>query len=84
MILKDRINVKHKKTGLDYAITGFSKNCTNKNEGEILVLYESLTMYKDVHFSREIGEFVKKFDCPDLSEFVVKFTDLLSEYSKPE
>jgi len=39
MILKDRINVKHKKTGLDYAITGFSKNCTNKNEGEILVLY---------------------------------------------
>lgn len=81
MILANKINVKHKKTGNDYAITGLSKNCTNSQSEQILVLYESLTTFKDIHFSREVGEFIKKFECPDLKPLINEFEKILSEYN---
>ena len=76
--------VVHKKTENEYRIVGLTKNCTNKNEGQILVLYESLTIYRDVHFSRELSEFLVKFECPDISDSVKTFKDLLEEFKKPE
>ena len=37
MLFKTPINVVHKKTGNMYRIVGLTKNCTNKNEGQILL-----------------------------------------------
>ena len=62
MILKNPINVTHKKIGKEYKIIGCTKNCTNANEGQMLVLYECLTTFRDLHFSREETEFVEKFE----------------------
>lgn len=83
MLLETPINVIHKKTNNTYRIVGLVKQCTNANEGEIHVLYESQTTYKDVHFTREITEFIEKFECPDLRPHVKKFMTLLDEFQKP-
>jgi len=47
--------------------------CTNENEGQILVLYQSLTINNQIHYSRELGEFVVKFESESLSECVNEY-----------
>lgn len=83
MILEKPIPVKHKKTGNYYRIIGFSKNCTNENDGQILVLYEALTIERDAHFSREFTEFLEKFECPDITETLNIFINIIKDFKKP-
>ena len=73
MFLDKPIKATHNKTGKEYKILGFYRNCTNENEGQILVLYQSLTINNQIHYSRELGEFVVKFESESLSECVNEY-----------
>jgi len=75
MFITNLINVTHKKTNNKYRIIGFVKNCTNANDGQIMVIYEHLTTHGNVHYTRELNEFKEKFDCPNLDEQVSKFIE---------
>lgn len=48
----------HKKTGKIYTVTGIGVNCSNKNDGEIIVIYERC----GITYVREEKEFHEKFE----------------------
>ena len=55
--------VTHKKTGNVYIVMEESvKNCTNANDGQIMVYYRSLD---GLHFARDRDEFWTKFTQAD-------------------
>jgi len=84
MLFENKVNAVHKKTGNKYAVIGLVKNCTNAQDGQIMVMYESLTMYRDVHFTRELSEFLDKFNCPDdICNHAKTFRNALREFKKP-
>ena len=57
--MKNLIEVVHKKTGNIYYVVDYVTNCTNKNDGEEMVLYKNQIGYI---FVRESEEFWEKFD----------------------
>lgn len=57
----------HKKTNHVYMVSKVVKNCTNKNDGELLVIYKSAWKSgpTDV-YARELNEFKAKFEPIDI------------------
>lgn len=57
----------HKKTGHVYMVSKIVKNCTNKNDGELLVIYKSAwrSQSSDI-YARELNEFRDKFEPIDI------------------
>lgn len=55
----NNVKVRHKKTGNIYDVERLSViNCTNANDGQLMVLYHR----NGLHFVREQTEFFKKFE----------------------
>jgi hypothetical protein len=54
--------VRHKKTGNIYYILGTAINCTNKDDGQDMVVYTSETNENSLLFVREATEFNEKFE----------------------
>ena len=53
---------KHKKTGKEYVVLDLLTNCTNKDDGDMMVSYKSMDLTKKDLFVREIKEFEERFD----------------------
>ena len=51
--------VTHIKTGNTYFMCDIVTNTTNENDGQIMVLYYSMT---GIRFVREVNEFIEKFE----------------------
>ena len=58
----------HKKTGNVYYIVGVCLNCTNKDDGDQMVMYRKRAD-PSLLFVREMGEFVEKFCHPGDDRF---------------
>lgn len=56
----DRYPVKNIKTGQLYTVCGDCKNCTNAQDGQMMILYFTRGVPAEL-FSREKGEFEMKF-----------------------
>lgn len=53
---------KHKKTGNEYVVLDLLINCTNKDDGTMMVSYKSMDLTKKDLFVRESKEFKEKFE----------------------
>jgi hypothetical protein len=78
-----KLEIIHKKTGNLYEFIGFAKNATNKNEGDIMVLYKS-KKHDKVTFAKEYHEFIYKFQIPDFIYFKeLEIIFLRANFPKP-
>lgn len=60
--IRDTVNTGeliHKKTGNRYFYKGICINCTNSNDGQIMVIYKNTN---GLTFCREVSEFIEKFE----------------------
>ncbi len=53
---------KHKKTGNEYVVLDLLINCTNKDDGKLMVSYKSMDLTKKELFVRNAKEFDEKFE----------------------
>jgi hypothetical protein len=80
MILKEPINVMHKKTQKPYKIIGFVVDCTNVSNDEIMVLYKHFNTNEKADFVRTWTEFVDKFDVK-VNDFYEIFNEIQEIYT---
>jgi hypothetical protein len=73
MLLNKTFNVTNKKTGNRYKVVGYAVNATNAQDGQVMVLYQELTTNSTTHYTRELGEFLIKFDVPETLRAGLKF-----------
>lgn len=59
-MIKPNTLYKHNKSGNHYVVLSEVINCTNAQDGQTLVLYQSFGM-DNLKFVREKSEFLKKF-----------------------
>ena len=64
MEIKQGIVVRNIKTDNLYVINGTALNCTNANDGQVMVIYANETQ----EFVREITEFKEKFEAVIIPE----------------
>ena len=78
MIFNEPIFAKHKKTGNEYLIVGLTINCTNKNDGDVMVLYDKHIKNQTLGtYTRSLKEFSRKFEHPDISDYVSMIESLI-------
>jgi hypothetical protein len=51
------------KTGNPYTVKGFAINATNKDDGQVMVIYTRSDVENSDLYVREIEEFKQKFTC---------------------
>lgn len=51
----------HFKTGKYYQVIGLAENCTNANDGQIMVIYRPNDPFSTSTYVRDYNEFISKF-----------------------